>query len=93
MLPIRIPATGNVATWQEASVGAESGGLRLTGIKVDVGDTVRRGQVLVIPVAYSCVDDAIERIGTWFPRRAETAAMDNSGSVPGASTATIHCTE
>lgn len=48
MLPIRIPASGNVAAWQEASVGAESGGLRLTGIEVDVGDTVRRGQVLAV---------------------------------------------
>jgi len=48
MLPIRIPATGNVAARQETSVGTESGGLRLTDIKVDVGDTVRRGQVLAV---------------------------------------------
>jgi len=45
-LPIRVPASGSVAAWQDASVGAESNGLRLTDIKVSVGDRVRRGQVL-----------------------------------------------
>lgn len=45
-LPIRIPANGNIAAWQEASVGTEANGLRLTEVKVNVGDRVRRGQVL-----------------------------------------------
>lgn len=45
-LPIRIPATGNIAAWQEATIGTEVEGLRLTEVKVNVGDTVRRGQVL-----------------------------------------------
>jgi HlyD family secretion protein len=44
--PIRLTAGGNVMAWQEASVGAEVGGLRLTDVKVNVGDTVKRGQVL-----------------------------------------------
>lgn len=39
-------ANGNVAAWQEASIGAESNGLRLTDVRVNVGDTVRAGQVL-----------------------------------------------
>jgi RND family efflux transporter MFP subunit len=46
MLPVRIAASGNVAAWQEASVGAEADGLRLTEVSVNVGDTVRRGQLL-----------------------------------------------
>lgn len=45
-LPIRVPATGNIAAWQEASVGTEADGLRLIAVNVNVGDTVRRGQVL-----------------------------------------------
>ncbi|MDR6672218.1 efflux RND transporter periplasmic adaptor subunit [Xanthomonas sp. 1678] len=45
-LPVRIPASGNIAAWQEASVGTEVDGLRLTEVKVNVGDTVRRGQLL-----------------------------------------------
>lgn len=48
VLPIRIPATGNVIAWQEASVGAEADGLRLIDVKVNVGDTVKRGQVLAL---------------------------------------------
>lgn len=46
MLPVRVAASGNVAAWQEASVGAEADGLRLTEVRVNVGDTVRRGQLL-----------------------------------------------
>ena len=45
-LPLRISATGNIAAWQEASVGTEIAGLRLAEVRVNVGDVVRRGQVL-----------------------------------------------
>ena len=42
----RLSANGDVAAWQEASIGAEVSGLRLTDVRVNVGDTVRAGQVL-----------------------------------------------
>ena len=45
-LPVRVAANGNVAAWQEASVGTESNGLRLAQVLVNVGDVVKRGQVL-----------------------------------------------
>jgi HlyD family secretion protein len=45
-LPLRIGANGNVAAWQEASVGTEANGLRLAEVRVNVGDLVKRGQVL-----------------------------------------------
>ncbi|HJU39587.1 MAG TPA: efflux RND transporter periplasmic adaptor subunit, partial [Tahibacter sp.] len=45
-LPLRVAATGNIAAWQEARVGAEADGLRLVAVDADVGDMVRRGQVL-----------------------------------------------
>jgi RND family efflux transporter MFP subunit len=45
-LPLRLAANGNIAAWQEASVGSESGGLRLTEVRVNVGDRVQKGQVL-----------------------------------------------
>jgi RND family efflux transporter MFP subunit len=45
-LPIKLAANGSVAAWQEASVGAESNGLRVAELKADVGNSVRRGQVL-----------------------------------------------
>lgn len=45
-LPLRITANGNIAAWQEASVGTEANGLRLATVAVNVGDVVKRGQVL-----------------------------------------------
>lgn len=42
----KLSANGNLAAWQEASIGAESGGLRLAEVLVNVGDVVRRGQLL-----------------------------------------------
>ena len=45
-LPVRLTANGTIAAWQEASVGTEATGLRLTEVRVNVGDVVRAGQVL-----------------------------------------------
>jgi RND family efflux transporter MFP subunit len=45
-LPIRISANGDIAAWQEASVGTEASGLRLAEVNVNVGDRVHRGQQL-----------------------------------------------
>ena len=45
-LPIKLAANGNIAAWQEAVIGAESSGLRLTDVRVNVGDVVKAGQVL-----------------------------------------------
>jgi RND family efflux transporter MFP subunit len=47
-LPLRLSANGNVAAWQEASVGSESSGLRLSEVRVNVGDFVQRDQVLAV---------------------------------------------
>jgi len=41
-----VSANGNIAPWQEAVVGAEANGWRLAEVRVNVGDVVRRGQVL-----------------------------------------------
>jgi HlyD family secretion protein len=38
---------GNVAAWQEASVSAEANGLRISDVLANVGDVVRKGQLLV----------------------------------------------
>jgi RND family efflux transporter MFP subunit len=47
-LPLRLSANGNVAAWQEAVIGSESNGLRLREVRVNVGDVVRKGQVLAV---------------------------------------------
>lgn len=41
-----IKANGNISAWQEASVASEVGGLRLNELLVNVGDSVKRGEVL-----------------------------------------------
>lgn len=45
-LPVRIAANGNIAAWQEAIIGTEANGLRLAEVRVNVGDAVKKGQVL-----------------------------------------------
>lgn len=45
-LTVTLAANGNVAAWQEAIVGSESNGLRLSEVRVNVGDVVKKGQVL-----------------------------------------------
>ncbi len=44
--PVTVRANGNVAAWQEASIGTEANGLRLADVRVNVGDVVKKGQVL-----------------------------------------------
>ena len=44
--PDRLASSGEVAAWQEASIGAEVGGVRLDEVLVNVGDRVRKGQLL-----------------------------------------------
>jgi len=43
-----LSANGNVAAWQEASVGAEANGLRLAEVRAQVSDRVKAGQVLAV---------------------------------------------
>ena len=45
-IPIQLSANGSLAAWQESVIGAEANGLRLTEVKVNVGDRVRQGDLL-----------------------------------------------
>ena len=42
----KISANGSLAAWQEAIIGAEANGLKITDVRVNVGDRVQRGDVL-----------------------------------------------
>lgn len=42
----KLVANGSVAAWQEATIGSQSSGLRITELMVNVGDVVKRGQLL-----------------------------------------------
>ncbi len=56
--PLTVAANGNIAAWQEASIGAEAQGLRLTEVRAQVGDRVKRGQVLALLAADTLAADA-----------------------------------
>lgn len=45
-VPIKLAANGNITAWQEAVIGSEANGLRLTQVLVGVGDRVQAGQPL-----------------------------------------------
>jgi HlyD family secretion protein len=45
-LPQSIAANGSVSAWQEIVIGAETQGLRLLEVNVQIGDRVKKGQVL-----------------------------------------------
>jgi RND family efflux transporter MFP subunit len=44
----QLAANGAIVPWQEAILGAEIAGLRITQVRADTGDSVRRGQVLAV---------------------------------------------
>ena len=56
--PVTLVATGLIAPWQEASVSAETGGLRIATLEVDVGAQVHAGEVL----ASDSVDSELRRL-------------------------------
>lgn len=90
-LPTRILSTGSIMPWQEASVGAEANGLRLVEIKVNVGDKVRRGQVLAIfasetvraelELARAAVAEAETTLEEAIANSERTHSLENSGAL------------
>ena len=44
----KISANGNLVAWQEAIIGAEANGLKISEVHVNVGDRVQRGDVLAV---------------------------------------------
>lgn len=59
-LPIGLQANGDIAAWQEASIGAEVNGLRLASVNVNVGDAVRKGQVLAVFASETTRADSLQ---------------------------------
>lgn len=45
-LPQSLAANGSIGAWQEVIIGAETQGLRLVEVNVQIGDRVKKGQVL-----------------------------------------------
>jgi RND family efflux transporter MFP subunit len=60
-IPLTLTANGSIAAWQEAIIGAEVGELRLKEVRVEVGETVRKGQVLALFADESVLADIAQR--------------------------------
>jgi RND family efflux transporter MFP subunit len=72
-LPIKLAANGNVVAWQEAIIGSETGGFRLTDVRVNVGDIVKKGQVLAVFSADSVNADVAQARAALQETRANAA--------------------
>lgn len=59
-LSVGLHANGNVSAWQEASIGAELNGLRLAAVNVNVGDVVKKGQVLATLVGETTQAESLQ---------------------------------
>lgn len=59
-LALNLEANGNVTAWQEASVGAEVGGLRLATVSANVGDQVRMGQIIATFVTATAKAESLQ---------------------------------
>ncbi len=56
--PQTLAANGNITAWQEAIIGAEAQGLRLIEVRAQVGDRVKRGQLLALLSSDTLAADA-----------------------------------
>ncbi|MHA6884565.1 efflux RND transporter periplasmic adaptor subunit [Ralstonia pseudosolanacearum] len=63
--PATLEASGAIAPWQEAVIGAQVSGLRLADVRVNVGDRVKRGQVLAVFDADLLRADEARLKATW----------------------------
>jgi HlyD family secretion protein len=83
-LALKLAANGNVAAWQEASIGAEANGLRLTQVLVNVGDTVKKGQLLATFAGDSVQADVAQAKASLM--EAQANALDAAGNAERART-------
>jgi RND family efflux transporter MFP subunit len=77
-LPVRVPASGSIVAWQEASIGADTEALRLTEVRVNVGDIVHRGQVLATFDPALVAADVAEAIAAVAVAQAEAREADGN---------------
>lgn len=70
---LTLGASGNIAAWQEAIVGSQSNGLRLTELRANVGDWVKKGQVLAVFAADTVNADVYQARAALLEAEAQAA--------------------
>ncbi len=79
-LGLQLQANGNVAAWQEAIIGAEVNGLKLTDVRVNVGDAVKKGQVLALFSADTARADVLQAQASMAEAQATLAEAAGNAS-------------
>ncbi|MEO5694107.1 MAG: efflux RND transporter periplasmic adaptor subunit [Usitatibacter sp.] len=77
-LPVTLAANGNLVAWQEAIIGAEVSGLRVSEVRVNVGDSVRKGDVLAVFAADTVRADVAQARAN--VAQAEASAAEAAGN-------------
>ena len=72
-VPLTLTAQGGIAAWQEAIVGTQSNGLRLTRLHAQVGDWVRKGQLLAEFAADTVHADLLQARAALLEAQAQAA--------------------
>lgn len=83
-LPIKLATNGTITAWQEAIIGSEVNGLRLTEVRANVGDKVRAGQVLAVFALESVQAEVAQSRASLA--EAEASAADAAGNAEKART-------
>ncbi len=89
--PTTLAASGSIEPWEEAIVGAEVNGQRIAGLLVNVGDRVKKGQVLArfaddflaadFAQAEAALDEAIAREAQARANADRAATVQDSGAL------------
>lgn len=78
--PQILPASGSVFAWQEAVIGAEISNYRLTEVLAQVGDTVRKGQVLARIASETVASEFNESQAAVAEQQAAAAEAQNNAA-------------
>jgi RND family efflux transporter MFP subunit len=62
--PLTLKANGNIAAWQEAVIGPELSNYRITEVHANVGDVVKKGQILARIAADTVENELAETLAT-----------------------------
>lgn len=71
--PRTLGAQGSISAWQEAVIGPEVGGMRIEAVRANVGDVVRRGDVLATLVPTTLANDLASQQASLAEARAALA--------------------
>lgn len=76
----KLSANGNIAAWQEAIIGSELNGLRLSNVLVNVGDVVKKGQLLADFSAETIEAELAQAKGSLAEAEAQAKEAENNAT-------------